>query len=82
MEHKKVKLPLTSVKGMRDIVDNQYYQFQGFFEKAQEIAVYYGFKPIETPMVEDENVFTSSIGVGTDIVDKECIPLKQKVEII
>jgi histidyl-tRNA synthetase len=78
MEHKKVKLPLTSVKGMRDIVDNQYYQFQGFFEKAQEIAVYYGFKPIETPMVEDENVFTSSIGVGTDIVDKEMYTLKTK----
>ena len=78
MEHKKIKLPLTSVKGMRDIVDNQYYQFQGFFEKAQEIAVYYGFKPIETPMVEDENVFTSSIGVGTDIVDKEMYTLKTK----
>lgn len=72
------KGPFTSVKGMRDIVDEQYYQFQGFFEKAQEIAVYYGFKPIETPMVEDESVFTSSIGVGTDIIDKEMYTLKTK----
>lgn len=78
MENKKIKFPLNSVKGMRDIVDSQYYQFQGFFEKAQEIAVYYGFKPIETPMVEDVNVFTSSIGVGTDIVDKEMYTLKTK----
>jgi histidyl-tRNA synthetase len=78
MEHKKTKFPINSVKGMRDIMDNQYYQFQGFFEKAQEIAVYYGFKPIETPMVEDENVFTSSIGAGTDIVDKEMYTLKTK----
>lgn len=75
---KKSKGPLTSVKGMRDIIDDQYYQFQGFFEKAQEIAVYYGFKPIETPMVEDEEVFTSSIGVGTDIIDKEMYTLKTK----
>jgi len=72
------KGPLTSVKGMRDIIDEQYYHFQGFFEKAQEIAVYYGFKPIETPIVETEDVFTSSIGIGTDIVDKEMYTLKTK----
>lgn len=78
MENKKVKFPINSVKGMRDIFDSQYYQFQGFFEKAQEVAVYYGFKPMETPLVEDENVFTSSIGTGTDIVDKEMYTLKTK----
>ena len=72
------KGPMSSVKGMRDIIDSQYYQFQGFFEKAQEIAIYYGFKPIETPIVESEDVFTSSIGIGTDIVDKEMYTLKTK----
>lgn len=75
-KHKKE--PLVSVKGMRDIIDDEYYKFQGFFEKAQEIAVYYGFKPIETPIVEKEDVFTSSIGVGTDIIDKEMYVLKTK----
>jgi histidyl-tRNA synthetase len=79
MEKKKNnKGPISSVKGMRDIIDNQYYQFQGFFEKAQEIAIYYGFKPIDTPIVEQEEVFTSSIGIGTDIVDKEMYTLKTK----
>lgn len=72
------KEPLASVKGMRDILDDQYYYFQGFFEKAQEIAVYYGFKPIETPIAEYEDVFTSSIGIGTDIIDKEIYTLKTK----
>lgn len=72
------KEPLTSVKGMRDIIDDQYYYFQGFFEKAQEVAVYYGFKPIETPIVEQEDVFTSAIGIGTDIIDKEMYTLKTK----
>ncbi len=72
------KEPLQSVRGMRDILDEQYYQFQGFFEKAQEVAVYYGFKPIDTPIVEHEGVFTSSIGIGTDIVDKEMYTLKTK----
>ena len=77
-ENKKSKEPLGSVKGMRDIIDDQYYYFQGFFEKAQEIAVYYGFKPIDTPIVEQEAVFTSSIGEGTDIIDKEMYTLKTK----
>lgn len=72
------KEPLTSVKGMRDIIGDRYYNFQGFFEKAQEISVYYGFKPIDTPIVENEEVFTSSIGIGTDIVDKEMYTLKTK----
>ncbi len=72
------KDPYQSIKGMRDIFDEQYYYFQGFFEKAQEIAVYYGFKPIETPIVEQEGVFTSSIGEGTDIIDKEMYTLKTK----
>ena len=72
------KDPFLSLKGMRDIIDEEYYQFQGFFEKAQEIAVYYGFKPICTPIVEQEGVFTSSIGEGTDIIDKEMYTLKTK----
>lgn len=76
--NKKNKDPFQSIKGMRDIADEQYYHFQGFFEKAQEIAVYYGFKPIETPIVEQEGVFTSSIGEGTDIIDKEMYTLKTK----
>ncbi len=69
---------LTSPKGMRDIINEEYYNFQGFFEKAQEVAVYYGFKPIETPMLEHVEVFTSGIGEGTDIVDKEMYTLKTK----
>ena len=68
----------SSPKGMRDIINEEYYAFQGFFEKAQEIAVYYGFKPIDTPILEHEDVFTSSVGEGTDIVDKEMYTLRTK----
>lgn len=67
-----------SPKGMRDISGDDYYNFQGFFEKAQEISVYYGFKPIDTPTMENEDVFTSSVGEGTDIVDKEMYTLRTK----
>src|SRR3989338_629934 len=68
----------SSPKGMRDLMNEEYYSFQGFFEKAQEVAVYYGFKPIDTPILENEDIFTSGIGEGTDIVDKEMYTLKTK----
>ncbi len=69
---------IASPKGMRDLMSETYYNFQGFFEKAQEVAVYYGFKPIDTPMLEHEEIFTTSIGEGTDIIDKEMYTLKTK----
>ncbi|MES2023195.1 MAG: histidine--tRNA ligase [Patescibacteria group bacterium] len=80
MNPKKTKMTkdLASPKGMRDIMNEDYYSFQGFFEKAQEVAVYYGFKPIETPIMEYEEIFTSGIGEGTDIIDKEIYSLKTK----
>lgn len=69
---------VSTPKGMRDLMNEDYYSFQGFFEKAQEVAVYYGFKPIETPIMENEEIFTTSIGEGTDIIDKEMYNLKTK----
>ncbi len=69
---------VSAPKGMRDIMGDDFYMFQGFFEKAQEVAMYYGFKPIETPMLEHTEIFTSGVGEGTDIVDKEMYSLKTK----
>jgi histidyl-tRNA synthetase len=77
-DQSKSQKELASPKGMRDIIGDDYYKFQGFFEKAQEVAVYYGFKPIETPILEHEETFTTAVGIGTDIVDKEMYTLKTK----
>lgn len=73
----KKETPL-SLKGMDDLIDDKYYAHQGLFEKAQEVAIYYGFKPIETPVLEHEEVFVSAIGEGTDIIDKEMYTLRTK----
>ncbi|MDO8572682.1 MAG: histidine--tRNA ligase [bacterium] len=72
------KEPFSTPRGMRDLFDHDFYKFQGFFEKAAEVAVYYGFKPIETPILEHEGVFTSGIGEGTDVIDKEMYTLRTK----
>ncbi len=69
---------LQSPKGMHDIMNDNYYRYQGFFEKAQEIAVYYGFQPISTPILEKEELFLRGVGENTDIVEKEMYNLKTK----
>lgn len=69
---------LSTVKGMRDILAEDFYALQGFFEKASEIAIYYGFTPIETPLLEKTALFVRGTGEGTDIVDKEMYNLKTK----
>ncbi|MEZ6209470.1 MAG: histidine--tRNA ligase [Candidatus Paceibacterota bacterium] len=76
--NKTTKAELGAPKGTRDILGEKYYEFQGFFEKAQEVAMYYGFSPIETPIIEKEDIYTTSIGEGTDIVDKEMYRVKTK----
>lgn len=68
---------LKSPKGMRDLLGEEYFTYQGFFEKASEIALYYGFKPIETPIMEHEELFHSA-GEYTDVVTKEMYALKAK----
>lgn len=69
---------LQSPKGMRDIIGDDWYLYQGFFEKASEVALYYGFKPIELPILEQEALFNRGVGAGTDIVEKEMYTLKTK----
>lgn len=69
---------LQSPKGMRDLIGEEFFSFQGFFEKAAEIALYYGFKPIETPILEKEELFFRGVGEETDIVSKEMFSLKTK----
>jgi histidyl-tRNA synthetase len=62
---------LQTVKGFRDIIGDEYYRYQGFFEKAQEIASYYGFSPLEVPMVEFTSTYERGVGEETDVVKKE-----------
>jgi histidyl-tRNA synthetase len=75
---KKPHKDLQSPKGTRDIIGEDFYAYQGLFEKIQEVAVYYGFQPIQTPILEMEDVFLRGVGKHTDIAEKEMYNLKTK----
>lgn len=62
---------IASVRGMRDILMRDQRYWQWFSDVAKGIVEQYGYSEIETPLVEDVQLFKRSIGDATDIVQKE-----------
>jgi histidyl-tRNA synthetase len=64
--------------GMHDILPED----QGFYQKindvVQNIADFYGFEKIDTPILENAELFSRGVGVSTDIINKEMFVLKTK----
>ena len=69
---------IQKAKGMRDILTMEYLRRQKIIERAQTIASFYGFKPVQTPHLEKTELFTAAVGENTDIVEKEMYELKTK----
>jgi len=65
-------------KGMHDILpeDQKYWKY--IMKKADSLLEFYGFEKIDTPIVESTDLFTKSVGEGTDIVEKEMYSFKTK----
>jgi len=59
------------VTGMRDVLfdDQPYWRF--ILQKIQETTDLFGYQRIDTPILEQANVFVRGVGEGTDIVEKE-----------
>ncbi len=65
------KIRLQAPTGMHDILPETQPLFHKVYATASSVAQFYGFKKIETPIVEDAELFSKGIGLGTDIVEKE-----------
>lgn len=59
------------LRGMHDILPKEEKYWRAFSQAAQNLADYFQFGKIETPLLEEANLFVRSVGKGTDIVDKE-----------
>jgi len=63
---------------MHDILGENWKYFNRIFEVVKSFADFYNFERIETPVLEEEELFTRGIGLATDIVQKEMFTLKTK----
>ncbi|PUE63638.1 histidine--tRNA ligase [Arcobacter caeni] len=78
-ETKNVKT-IQSLRGMKDIVNEESSLFTYFIENASKIAKNYGFSYIETPLLEETALFKRSVGESSDIVNKEMYQFIDKGE--
>jgi histidyl-tRNA synthetase len=64
--------------GMHDVLPEEQKYFKKIYNTVSEIADFYGFGKIDTPILEETELFSKGIGLTTDIVKKEIYTLKTK----
>lgn len=64
--------------GMHDILPQDQKYFRRIYTVISDIADFYGFGKIDTPILEETELFSKGIGLATDIVKKEMYTLKTK----
>ena len=64
--------------GMRDILPKDQIYFQKIYNTAKDVADFYGFQKIDTPILEQAEIFERGTGEFTDIVEKEMYTLRTK----
>ena len=67
-----------SLTGMHDILPEDQVYFKKVQKAVESISNYYGFQKIETPILEDTEVFSKAVGTDTDIVGKEMYTFRTK----
>ena len=64
--------------GMKDILPDEQPYFEKIYRSVDDIAKFYGFGKIDTPMVEDLELYERGTGQSTDIVEKQMYTIKTK----
>lgn len=70
---------IQALRGMKDIIDSSDSdKFTLFIDTATKIAKNYGFKFIQTPILEETSLYIRSVGETSDIVGKEMYRFEDK----
>jgi len=69
---------IQSVKGMHDILPEDYSWREFIFKKVKAIFEDYDYERIGTPVLEETELFLRGVGGGTDIVEKEMYSFKTR----
>jgi histidyl-tRNA synthetase len=67
-----------SPTGMHDILPEEQRYFQRIYDLVEKEANFYEFQRIETPILEETELFSRGIGLATDIVGKQMYSFKTK----
>jgi len=64
--------------GMHDVLPVKQRYFQKIYNICESVANFYSFQKIETPIVEEAELFSKGIGLNTDIVEKQMYIFRTK----
>lgn len=67
-----------SPTGMHDILPEDQQYFQKIYDVCRDIANFYNFQKIDTPLLEETELFSKGIGISTDIVGKQMYTFRTK----
>lgn len=70
-KNKNILKQVSRLKGMRDVLFDEYRYWDLVIKKATELARVYGFKRVEIPVLENLRLYERSTGKASDIVTKE-----------
>jgi len=69
---------IQALRGMKDLLSPDSQRYSYFVENCSKIAKNYGYKYIETPILEETALFKRSVGESSDIVGKEMYQFTDK----
>ena len=65
--------------GMHDILSDDFRLFHKIEKVCEELADFYGFERIETPILEEFSLFEKGTGITSEIVQKQMFILNTKL---
>ncbi len=69
---------VASVKGMHDVLSDDYAYIERVIKEAKRAAEFYGFGAIATPHLEKTELFLRPLGESSDIVEKQMYNLRTR----
>jgi histidyl-tRNA synthetase len=69
-----------ALQGFRDVLPDEQPYWRFVEETAATVAHLYGYRRIETPLLEETAIYRRTVGEGTDIVDKEMYSFEDRAD--
>ena len=73
-----MRLKFQSPTGMHDILPEDQRYFEKIYNVVNEIVGFYNFQKIETPALEETELFSKGIGLSTEVVQKQMFSFRTR----
>ena len=69
---------IAAPRGTRDILPDEFAARRWLLETHREVVESFGYRPIETPLIESTELFSRGVGADTDVVEKQMFTFQDR----